>query len=72
MRYLIIPESIYLILFYGSIILSLISVVMGIRGVFKKRGKQYFIVWSITLLLTLVVPVLTTTGVIVANTMLGG
>lgn len=72
MKYLIIPEFIYAILFYGSIILSLVSVFMGIRGIIKKSGKQYFIKWCIVLLAALVVLALTTTGVIVANTMIGG
>ena len=72
MKYLIVPEFIYVILFFGSIILSLVSVFMETRGIIKKCGKRYFIAWSISLLVALVVVALTTTGVIVANTMIGG
>ena len=72
MKYLIVPEFIYVILFFGSIILSLVSFFMGIRGFIKKREIRYFIKWGIVLLLCLVTLVLTTTGVIVANTMIGG
>ena len=72
MKYLIIPELIYIMLLYGGIVLSLVSLFMGIRGLIKKRDKRYFIKWGIVLLLCLVAVVLTTTGVIVANTMIGG
>jgi len=70
MKNLIIPELIYIMLLYGGIVLSLISVFMGIRGLVKKREKRYFIKWSIVLLLCLVTVVLTTTGGVVANTMI--
>ena len=69
---LIIPELIYIMLMYGGIVLSLVSFFMGIRGFIKKREIRYFIKWGIVLLLCLVAVVLTTTGVIVANTMIGG
>jgi len=69
---LIIPELIYIMLLYGGIVLSLVSFFMGIRGFIKKREIRYFIKWGIVLLLCLVAVVLTTTGVIVANTMIGG
>lgn len=69
---LIIPEFIYIVLLFGGIALSLVSLFMGIRGLIKKRDKRYFIKWGIVLLLCLVAVVLTTTGVIVANTMIGG
>ena len=69
---LIIPELIYIMLLYGGIVLSLVSFFMGIRGFIKKREIRYFIKWGIVLLLCLVTVVLTTTGVIVANTMIGG
>lgn len=72
MKYLIVPEFIYVILFFGSIILSLVSVFMEIRGIIKKSRKRYFITWCIVLLAALVMVALTTTGVIVANTMIGG
>ncbi len=72
MKYLIVPEFIYVILFFGSIILSLVSVFMEIRGIIKKSRKRYFIMWCIVLLAALVMVALTTTGVIVANTMIGG
>jgi len=69
---LIIPELIYIMLLYGGIVSSLVSFFMGIRGFIKKREIRYFIKWGIGLLLCLVAVVLTTTGVIVANTMIGG
>ena len=72
MKYVIIPEFIYIILLYGDIILSIVSVLMGIRGMIKKREKRYFVKWCIVLAVSVVMVVLTTTGVIVANTMIGG
>ena len=72
MKYLIIPEFIYIMLLCGGIVLSLVSLLMGIRGFIKKRESKYFIKWSIILLLCLVAVVLTTTGIIVAKTMIGG
>ena len=69
---LIIPELIYIMLLYGGIVSSLVSFFMGIRGFIKKREIRYFIKWGIVLLLCLVTLLLTTTGVIVANTMIGG
>ena len=72
MKYLIIPELIYIMLLCGGIVLSLVSLIMGIKGYIKKRESRYFIMWGIVLLLCLVVVKLTTTGVIVANTMIGG
>ena len=70
--YLTIPEFVYIVLLYGGIALLVVSVLMGIRGMIKKRGKRYFLTWCIALLVSLVAVVLTTTGVLVANTMLGG
>lgn len=72
MMYLTIPEFVYIVLLYGGIALLVVSVLMGIRGMIKKRGKRYFVTWCIALLVSLVAVVLTTTGVLVANTMLGG
>jgi len=72
MRYLIVPEIIYIILLYGSIVLSLFSTFMNIRGIIKKSERGYFIKWCIVLLVALVVVALTTKGVVVANTMIGG
>lgn len=72
MVYLTIPEFVYIVLLYGGIALLVVSVLMGIRGMIKKRGKRYFVTWCIVLLVSLVAVVLTTTGVLVANTMLGG
>lgn len=70
--YLTIPEFVYIVLLYGGIALLVVSVLMGIRGMIKKRGKRYFVTWCIVLLVSLVAVVLATTGVLVANTMLGG
>lgn len=70
--YLTIPEFVYIVLLYGGIALLVVSVLMGIRGMIKKRGKRYFVTWCIALLVSLAAVVLTTTGVLVANTMLGG
>lgn len=70
--YLTIPEFVYIVLLYGGIALLVVSVLMGIRGMIKKRGKRYFVTWCIVLLVSLAAVVLTTTGVLVANTMLGG
>ena len=72
MMYLTIPEFVYIVLLYGGIALLVVSVLMGIRGMIKKRGKRYFVTWCIVLLVSLAAVVLTTTGVLVANTMLGG
>lgn len=72
MMYLTIPEFVYIVLLCGGIALLVVSVLMGIRGMIKKRGKRYFVTWCIVLLVSLVAVVLTTTGVLVANTMLGG
>lgn len=70
--YLTIPEFVYIVLLCGGIALLVVSVLMGIRGMIKKRGKRYFVTWCIALLVSLAAVVLTTTGVLVANTMLGG
>lgn len=70
--YLTIPEFVYIVLLCGGIALLVVSVLMGIRGMIKKRGKRYFVTWCIVLLVSLAAVVLTTTGVLVANTMLGG
>ena len=70
--YLTIPEFVYIVLLCGGIALLVVSVLMEIRGMIKKRGKRYFVTWCIVLLVSLVAVVLTTTGVLVANTMLGG
>ena len=70
--YLTIPEFVYIVLLYGGIALLVVSVLMGIRGMIKKRGKRYFVTWCIVLLVSLAAVVLATTGVLVANTMLGG
>lgn len=72
MMYLTIPEFVYIVLLCGGIALLVVSVLMGIRGMIKKRGKRYFVTWCIVLLVSLAAVVLTTTGVLVANTMLGG
>ena len=72
MKYLIVPEIIYIVLLYGSIVLSLVSTFMNIRGIIKMSKRGYFIKWCIVLLAALVVVVLTTTGVFVAKTMIGG
>lgn len=72
MKYLIVPEFIYIVLLYGGIALSLISVFMGIRGMIKKKGRGYFIKWCVVLLASFVAVALTTTGVVVAQTMIGG
>lgn len=72
MMYLTIPEFVYIVLLCGGIALLVVSVLMGIRGMIKKRGKRYFVTWCIVLLVSLVAVVLTTTGVLVADTMLGG
>ena len=70
--YLTIPEFVYIALLCGGIALLVVSVLMGIRGMIKKRGKRYFVIWCIVLLVSLAAVVLTTTGVLVADTMLGG
>lgn len=70
--YLTIPEFVYIVLLYGGIALLVVSVLMGIRGMIQKCGKRYFLTWCIVLLVSLAAVVLTTTGVLVANTMLGG
>ena len=72
MKYVIIPEFIYIVLLCGGIILSLVSVLMAIRGKIKKREKRYFVKWCIVLLVAVTTVIMTTTGVIVANTMIGG
>ena len=73
MKYrMIVPEFIYVIILFGGIALSIVSLFMDIRGIIKKTERQYFIKWGIVLLICLVAVILTTTGVIVANTMIGG
>lgn len=69
---LIIPEFFYIIFLCSGTVLSLVSLFMIIRGIIKKRERRYFIRWSIVLLICLVAVRLMTTGVIVANTMIGG
>ena len=69
---LIVPEFIYRICLLGSIAVAFVSVIMSIKGIFKKNRSRYFIKWCIILIVALVVFSLTTTGVIVANTMFGG
>jgi hypothetical protein len=71
MKYLIVPELIYIVLLYGGIALSLISVFMEIRGMIEKKGRGYFIKWCVVLLVSFVAVALTT-GVVVAQTMIGG
>ena len=72
MVYLTIPEFVYIVLLYGGTALLVVSVLMGIRVMIKKRGKRYFVTWCIVLLVSLVAVVLPTTALLVANTMLGG
>ena len=72
MRYLVLPEWMYMIILFGSLILTLISVFICIRGIVKKYGKQYFIKWCVIMLAAVVIHYFTRTGVIIANTMLGG
>ena len=72
MRYLIVPEILYIILLLGSLLLSFASVVMVIRGIIKGNSKQYFIKWGIIFVVSLIIHLSTRTGVIVANTMIGG
>ena len=72
MDYVIVPEFIYNILLCGGIILSLASVLMTIYGVVKKKEKRYLVKWCIVLLVALILIILTRTGIIVANTMIGG
>ena len=73
MKYrMIVPEFIYVIILFGGITLSLVSLFMNIRGIIKKTERQYFIKWSIVLFLALVAVALTRTGIIVANAMIGG
>ncbi len=72
MRYLILPEIIYAILLYGSMIVLVASGIMLIRGIVKKCVKNYFLMWGVILLISLALIALTTTGKIVANTMIGG
>ena len=73
MKYrMIVPEFIYVIILFGGITLSLVSLFMDIRGIIKKTERQYFIKWSIVLFLALVAVALTRTGIIVANAMIGG
>ena len=69
---LIIPEFFYIMLLCGGTVLSLVSLFIAIRGIIQKRERRYFIKWNIVWLLCLVAVALTTTGVIVANTMIGG
>ena len=72
MDYVIVPEFIYNVLLCGGIILSLASVLMTIYGVVKKKEKRYLVKWCIVLLVALILVILTRTGIIVANTMIGG
>ena len=43
MKYLIVPEILYIILLLGSLLLSFASVVMVIQGIIKRNVKQYYI-----------------------------
>ena len=72
MRYLIVPEILYIILLLGSLILSFVSAFMVVKGIINRNGKQHFIKWSIVFVISLVIHVSTRTGMIVANTMIGG
>lgn len=72
MKHLIVPESLYIVLLYGGIILSLVSIFMGVRGIIKKNQRRHFIKWCVILFVSIVLVALTTTGIIVANTMFGG
>ena len=72
MKYLILPEIIYMGFLCGGIVVSLVSALMFIRGIIKKSERAYFKKWSIILLAALVVVALTITGVVVAETMIGG
>ena len=72
MRYLIVPEFIYIMLLCGGFILAFVSAFMSFQSIIKKRGQQHFVKWIMVLMAALAMVVMTTTGVIVANTMLGG
>ena len=66
-RYLIIPEIIYIILLLGSLIFSFVSIFMIIKGVIKGNSKQYFIKWGIIFVVSLIIHLSTRTGVIVVK-----
>lgn len=72
MRYLIVPEILYIILLLVSLILSFVSVFMIIKGIIRRNSKQYFIKWGIIFIVSLIIHLSTRTGMIVANTMIGG
>ena len=72
MKYIIVPEFIHILLFYGGLVLALVSLIMGILGMVRKKGKRYFILWGILLVVSLAAVLLTISGTVVADTMLGG
>ena len=72
MRYLIIPEILYIILLVGSLILSFVSAFMVVMGIIKRKRKQHFIKCFIVFVISLVIHLSTRIGMIVANTMIGG
>jgi len=72
LRYLILPEWLYIIILLGSLILTLIAVIICLRGIVKMCEKQYLLKWMLILLVAVIIHYFSRTGVIIANTMLGG
>ena len=72
-RWLMLPSPLYFLLLLFSLILSLLSVVLLVYGIIRKKPRGYFIRWGAVLLLSLLYLFLTLVmRCIVANTMVGG
>ena len=72
MKYVIVPEFLWVFFFYGGIIVAFVSLLMGVRGIIQKRERRYFFKWCVILAISIIAIALTITGVFTANTMLGG
>lgn len=70
--WLVVPESLYLILLYGGWIVAVISMGMTIADIIRKKEKKRIIKWIVILLISLAIVVMTMIGKIVPNTAFGG
>ena len=70
--WLVVPEFLYLVLLFGGWLTVVISVVMPIANIIRKKEKKRIIKWVIILILALAIAVMAMTGKIVPNTAFGG
>ncbi len=70
---LVIPETLYIVLFLLFSISALISVIAFVIGAVKKKKMKWFILWGVVVLISAVYLIAALEfGLIAANTMIGG